>query len=966
MIGGGAGSGGGARPGLGGEAGRRGSGSGFSTHPVRYSNGEVQVISADVTNQGFGVPWGHTRSYSNQLTDQAVGTNGNSWQVAEWPYVVESDVVAGVAQTVCVVAGTIYEAVWFGLVSGSYQPQFAVVGALVHDPVGHQYLYTNAQGYVWKFYDYSGSIPTPKRGQFKSFTDLGGNESVPSYDATTHLITSYARSGGGFSTELAYVYYTSGANAGQLQSVTLQVNGADVSQAIYEYYGAGDAYGSLNDLMRMTQLVSVGGGLTEVLKTYYRYYKDGDAHGFAHALKYVLGPEGYGQMVGEGLDPTTATNSQVAAHASNYFRYDGSSQAALLENASGGSLNFGFAYTPAGGSSTDYNVWVNKTVETLADGTQNVVYTNFAGQVMLNITQAGSDQWFAYNQYDAGGRILLAAHSSAVASYSESDPGLVTLHASAGFIESYGYYTTTDISVGAVAGYLQYRQVQQGSGGTPIPVKQYQYTSRTALGVTIYLLWKEICYPDASDSTIQLQCHIYTYTWQGSTLLIDQMTTTFPVVSTGENGSGSATSRVQSYDGYGYLTWAKDERGFLTNWTYDLGMGALTELVQDVNTSIVTGAPSGWTTPTGGGLNLVTDYTVDGLGRVTQVWGPVHDLDLGGTNTAVRRATWMVYLGLDQVWRGSGYYVPGTGASTLINPVSLTFLDQAGRTTDQIQAVRASTSGPLVVTDSFPQSSWVAWTHQEYAFGFSLSQVKAYFKVPGSGAGSRHSNYSQTNYGYDRLQRLIRTETPGRTITRSVYNPMGWVTGQWVGTNDHGATDSDPTGGGAPGNNMVLVRANVYDGGATTPGGDGNLTQQTAYQDATVTRVTGYAYDFRDRQTVINGEIDFCQVNTYDNLDRVTQVDRHDTTTSGHLIARSVTNFDALGRVYQSIVYAVDPSTGAVGNALTSNTWYDPSGNVIQVNQAGASCCRRRRMTGSAGRPSSMPRSTRAPPTPTR
>jgi len=43
----------------------------------------------------------------------------------------------------------------------------------------------------------------------------------------------------------------------------------------------------------------------------------------------------------------------------------------------------------------------------------------------------------------------------------------------------------------------------------------------------------------------------------------------------------------------------------------------------------------------------------------------------------------------------------------------------------------------------------------------------------------------------------------------------------WVGTNDNGATDTDPTGGGAAGNNMVIVTANVYDGGAA--GGDNTL-----------------------------------------------------------------------------------------------------------------------------------------------
>jgi len=63
-----------------------GSGSGgFSSEPVRYSNGEVKVIAADLTSNGFGVKWGQTRCYSNQLTSQTDGHNGNGWQVVEWP-----------------------------------------------------------------------------------------------------------------------------------------------------------------------------------------------------------------------------------------------------------------------------------------------------------------------------------------------------------------------------------------------------------------------------------------------------------------------------------------------------------------------------------------------------------------------------------------------------------------------------------------------------------------------------------------------------------------------------------------------------------------------------------------------------------------------------------------------------------------------------------------------------------------
>ena len=40
--------------------------------------------------------------------------------------------------------------------------------------------------------------------------------------------------------------------------------------------------------------------------------------------------------------------------------------------------------------------------------------------------------------------------------------------------------------------------------------------------------------------------------------------------------------------------------------------------------------------------------------------------------------------------------------------------------------------------------------------------------------------------------------------------------------------------------------------------------------------------------------------------------------------------------MFQTIRYGVDPTTGIVGNALTDNTWFDPSGNVLKSQPAGA------------------------------
>jgi YD repeat-containing protein len=67
-------------------------------------------------------------------------------------------------------------------------------------------------------------------------------------------------------------------------------------------------------------------------------------------------------------------------------------------------------------------------------------------------------------------------------------------------------------------------------------------------------------------------------------------------------------------------------------------------------------------------------------------------------------------------------------------------------------------------------------------------------------------------------------------------------------------------------------------------------------------------------------------------VNRLIQTNNYDTTSGGYLIAQTATAYDDLGRVYQKIVYGVDPGTGTVDSALTQNIWYDPSNNVV-LNQ---------------------------------
>ena len=123
------------------------------------------------------------------------------------------------------------------------------------------------------------------------------------------------------------------------------------------------------------------------------------------------------------------------------------------------------------------------------------------------------------------------------------------------------------------------------------------------------------------------------------------------------------------------------------------------------------------------------------------------------------------------------------------------------------------------------------------------------------------------------MKRQNRVVTPGGTITRTVFDAPGRVIGTWVGTDDTGATASNPPGSGPP-NNMVQITGLVYDFGQV--GGDSNVTQQKDYVDATGTkdRVTAFLYDFRNRQTDTDGEIDFYAKQYFDNLDRVYRKER--------------------------------------------------------------------------------------------
>ncbi|MFN5626819.1 MAG: RHS repeat-associated core domain-containing protein, partial [Planctomyces sp.] len=484
---------------------------------------------------------------------------------------------------------------------------------------------------------------------------------------------------------------------------------------------------------------------------------------------------------------------------------------------------------------------------------------------MLKTLRSGSDEWCHFFEYDSTARIVLQASPSAISGYDQTKADLLNkvsgnyqyLRDSTGLITTYQRRAPT--------GWLTRLSVQEGELGTAVKVREWEYAEAGTSGSSssssssganaLWALAKQTDYPDAAVQTTMIET-TFAYTWYTGTYQVKQKTITLPVISTAQNGSGTAATRKEYFDEFGNLIWQMDERGFITRTKYDVATGAITQQIQDVDTSVETGAPSGWTTPSGGGLNLITDFENDTQGRMTQSLGPAHTIDINGTATSIRRAVWVVYTESEtgRETRMAAGYATGSAGSytyTLVNPVSITKTDVSGRTTEQIQATRASTSGKLLPTDTFAQTSYTRWTTTTYTDCCHVASQRTYHTIPASGSGTEGTNYDETQYGYDVMKRRNRTVSPGGTITFNVFNSRGLATETWIGTNDNGATPTDPSGGGASGNNMVRVTARVYDGG--TAGGDGNVTSQTQYVDGSTTRVTAFGYDFRSRQTTIDG-----------------------------------------------------------------------------------------------------------------
>jgi hypothetical protein len=292
-----------------------------------------------------------------------------------------------------------------------------------------EYQLADSAGNITRFWDFSG--PANQQGQFKSFTDRYGNvttanritnSSDPNYGKITNVTRTATVNSTTYTEQLVFSYYSSGDNSGYVSNISYQqqINGGawnTIRQVAYVYYGSSESYGTQHDL----KYVNIEDGSTNILQTkYYRYFVTGDTGGYPGGLRDIFEPDSYARLKAAFADPTTQQDSAVAPYADRSFQYSTTSPhnvTQVIVQGAGTSLGAGdgrgtytFSYNttgPGGG----VNSWSSATTEGFPNGSSQVIYANFQGQVMLRslTTSSGTYDWFT--KYDTNtSRVIMKAY----------------------------------------------------------------------------------------------------------------------------------------------------------------------------------------------------------------------------------------------------------------------------------------------------------------------------------------------------------------------------------------------------------------------------------------------------------------------------------------------------------------------------------------------------------------------------
>lgn len=768
-----------------------------------------------------------------------------------------------------------------------------------------------------------------------------------------------------------------------------------VGEVAYTYYDSGDHYwGDVGNLKLVTVTAPLSNyalDSSEVLtqRRYYRYITESTNE---NALVLAVGFDGIRQKTGGDYTSTsfnthpTPTTSDLVPYADAYMTYGSGRMVASARfdgecGCGGGSIDglYTFTYLTNGGLCPDWDHRV--TIQPPTGGAWRVIYYDNVGQagsrVLTDIDPSAAgppapQHWITKIVRDGDGRVTEVHTPANVTNYYNDTGGP----------QPQGTIVTSS-SVGLV--YL-YDRVGSGAGGPPElgflhAVRQYkgdsslstnaEYLSRTtytspteACDLTTASVYRPTIYQvrlynvaGTNDSINYDSEYTYTYDWWSATstnplvIALKSATTTNPTVTTGNNGSNSATSTVRYVRKDGTTAFTVSARGSTTYTLYTQGL--LTTRIEDCKTNSGSDFAGGddpngdfGITETGNGFDRMTQWSYDAQGRVDQTVLPTRTMK-----------KWYTHLGDDRLVTFSVPRVafPPAADPIYYGPVQYTVDNQAGDTEDcMIVAVDAGgtsddpsgwltvsapspiphASDPLVALNTAHLGLIERFRESLYnETGRKLATRRVYSVIPASLVSVPTADYDEWNVRYDDMGRQVQTTDPTATINRTSFDVLSRVTARSIGTNGPLEMGTD---------DMVTTEADVYDGGSD--GGNSDITQRTLYvvDGATNDRVTTYAYDYRSRLITTLGPLPPYQVIGYDNRSRVTGVATY-TSTSG-LSASSVptttTNrcdyttkdYDERGSVWRTTRYAINQSTGAFSSpadTLDTLYWRDADGVII-------------------------------------
>ena len=736
-------------------------------------------------------------------------------------------------------------------------------------------------------------------GLLQSFKDAGGNTGSLTYSGETLSQIDVPLG----SQSNSYIYGWSGDKTSE---VIYKVNDREVTKTTYGYVG--DNLVTIKVWENSVEGIGTPDwGVVPISATFYTYYPD------TSRIRHVIPPKVYRQMANNGIEPEFATESQLNEYAATEFEYGIGGKVSVMFT-TGRLYRYAFTYTYRTVIGSSYNSWQLRTDVEQPDGSLKRYYYNQVGELMLSVVEdsatAPTRTWYPlYQKFEnVSGRIVLSAGGSAIAEVDESDAGLVTLNATDCRINEFTYDSN---------GNRNKTIIRNGTGSPQIILSAQTYEARPVSGQgTRYVTKTNAVSRYFGHPLIVTQ---YDYTWHGSTFQPETITTKYPKVRPDENGTDADYTSVSHYNELGAMVESVDQLGVRTTYEYDAARGGMTKMIQDAAS---------------GGLQLVTDYVLDDRGRTVLTLGPVHEVDLDGTPTALRTANWTYYNDAeDGTWSFSGYRTTtGPSVDQIVGPVTI-MRPNLPPPADMIQydGWRQSSMIHVVYTGLnipakdhvFERADWLRWTVQMSNVATQLKEKWTYFVIPEEGYGFQSVNYGKKLFGYDNVGRQSWTMCPGGTIDKITYNEMGLPVLEELGT----------TSG------LTVTSISEYNP-------DGNLAKKTVPVDDSPDndRVTEMFYDWRNRlekalKTVQqdaegSGSWTYTTIYKYDDFDNVREVAQYEGAIESSIrVSLNAAGFDVLGRQFISTVHGVDGESAGVG--MVSRFYYDAVGRVVRNAPAG-------------------------------